>query len=230
MIADDLSPAAEGPPIRDAATIVLVRRDRGGPRVLMGQRGAGAVFMPGKFVFPGGRVDREDAAVPLGRPVPAKVAEKLRADSAAPPESLAAAAIRELWEEAGLRLAAPAPDHYVPAPGWDSFCDPGVAPDAAALDFFFRAVTPPGRPRRFDARFFLCRAESLWGDPDDFSAAGDELSHLSWLPLPEARALETPFVTRVALGELQNLLDAPETARPVPFFEHRTGVSRFRAL
>jgi len=229
MTSDDVF-QADDPPIRDAATIVLVRRDRGVARVLMGQRGAGAVFMPGKFVFPGGRVDKEDATVPLGRAVPAPVAERLRADSVAQPESLAAAAIRELWEEAGLRLAVPAPAEYTAAPGWETFCKPGVAPDGAALDFFFRAVTPPGRPRRFDARFFLCRAESLWGDPDDFSAAGDELSHLGWLPLPEARALETPFVTRVALGELQTLLDAPDPARPVPFFEHRTGVSRFRAL
>ncbi|MSU88296.1 NUDIX domain-containing protein [Rhodobacteraceae bacterium 2CG4] len=223
-------PSAAAQPVRDAATIVLVRRTGDGPRVLMGQRGAGAVFMPGKFVFPGGRVDEADAGVALGRPLAQPEAARLATDSAAAPAALAAAAIRELWEEAGLRLAVRAPDGYAPAPEWGPFCDPGLAPDAAALRFFLRAVTPPGRPRRFDARFFLCEADALWGDPDDFAAAGDELSHLSWLPLDAARALETPFVTRIALGELQALLDTPGAERPVPFFEHGAGVSRFRAL
>ncbi|MEF9605570.1 DNA mismatch repair protein MutT, partial [Paracoccus sp. PXZ] len=41
-------------PIRDAATVVVLDRNaRGGPSVLMGQRGASAVFMPSKYVFPG---------------------------------------------------------------------------------------------------------------------------------------------------------------------------------
>ena len=49
-------------PIRPAATVVLWREGSAGPQVLMGQRGEGAVFMPSKFVFPGGRVDPEDHA------------------------------------------------------------------------------------------------------------------------------------------------------------------------
>ena len=45
--------------LRDAASVILVRRDRDDARVLMGQRGKGAAFMPSKFVFPGGAVDRQ---------------------------------------------------------------------------------------------------------------------------------------------------------------------------
>ena len=46
--------------LRDAATVVLVRRGPEGPAVLMGMRGAKAAFMPSKYVFPGGAVDRVD--------------------------------------------------------------------------------------------------------------------------------------------------------------------------
>ena len=53
--------AAQRP--RDAATLIIVDQGPGGPRVLMGQRRMDQVFMPGKFVFPGGRVDAEDPDV-----------------------------------------------------------------------------------------------------------------------------------------------------------------------
>ncbi|MFZ0098184.1 MAG: NUDIX hydrolase, partial [Gemmobacter sp.] len=58
------------PPIRPAASIILTRSRGGSPEVLMGQRGAGAVFMPSKYVFPGGAVDAGDAEVPLAAPLP----------------------------------------------------------------------------------------------------------------------------------------------------------------
>src|SRR5690349_23019151 len=49
---------------KDAATLILVRRDGPEPRILMGQRSRGHVFMPDKWVFPGGRVDVADARAP----------------------------------------------------------------------------------------------------------------------------------------------------------------------
>ena len=51
--------------IRPAATVIVVSNRAHAPQVLMGQRGAKAAFMPNKFVFPGGAVDPQDAAVPL---------------------------------------------------------------------------------------------------------------------------------------------------------------------
>ena len=69
-------------PVRDAATVIVLRERAGVPHVLMGQRGAGAVFMPGKVVFPGGAVDVGDAAIPLARPLPDLCAERLREESA----------------------------------------------------------------------------------------------------------------------------------------------------
>ena len=108
---------------------------------------------------------------------------------------------------------------------WASFFAAGHRPNAEALRFVFRAITPPGRPRRFDARFFVADAAALACDPDDFSLACDELSHLSWLTLGEARGLDLPFITEVVLAEIEARLRAPDTPRPVPFFYHQDGKS-----
>ncbi|PWJ21233.1 NUDIX domain-containing protein [Jannaschia seohaensis] len=210
-------------PIRDAATIVLLRQGPSGPAVLMGQRGAKAAFMPSKFVFPGGAVDAADAEVQLGRPLSAPVHAALSARSALSPEALAAAALRELAEETGQIVATPSEV----SPPWPGFA--GHAPDAGALRFVFRAITPPGRPRRFDARFLLAPAEALIGDPDDFSAAEDELSHLHWVPVAEARALDMPFITEVVLAEIAAIAEGAEP-QGVPFFDNSGESSVFSRL
>ena len=204
------------PPVRDAATLILVRDAETRPAILMGQRGRTAAFMPDKFVFPGGAVDLSDADLPLPAPLSEPCRTRLTARNiGASPEALAVAAIRELWEETGLRLGRPQP-WAAPDP-WLGFTEGGLAPDTAALRFFFRAVTPPGRPRRFDARFFLADARAIADDPDDFSNAEDELSHLHWVPLDEVRALNLPFITRIVLGELQTHLPALGAPKGVPF-------------
>ncbi len=201
--------------IRDAATIIVVRD---GASVLMGQRGATAAFMPGKFVFPGGAVDDVDANVPMS-PVGAPCDARLSEDSTRPVNALAAAAIRELWEETGQILGTPGPWDDAPQ-GWRGFAATGHVPNAAALSFFFRAVTPQGRPRRFDARFFLTQADALITDPDDFSGAEDELSHLQWVPLAQARSFDLPFITKVVLAELGAHLKRGGPIQSVPFFRN----------
>ncbi len=218
-------------PVRDAASVIVLRRDGPAPRVLMGQRGTNAVFMPAKFVFPGGAVDPGDAAVPLAAALPELCARRLCEDSApglAP--ALAAAAIRELWEEAGLIVGRPGTWTGPVPQDWSGFAARGYVPDARALQFVFRAITPPGRPRRFDARFFLVDAGHLAGDPDDFSAASEELSHLQWVPLPEARRFDLPFITEVVLAEIA--ARGTDTAPPasVPFFRNGDEESLFLRL
>jgi hypothetical protein len=94
----------------------------------------------------------------------------------------------------------------------------------------FRAVTPPGRPRRFDARFFLAEAEAVLGDPGDFSGADAELSRLAWIEIGEARALPLPFITGVVLSELEATLAEPHARRPAPYFRHDGDGSHFRLL
>ncbi|MEY1556410.1 NUDIX domain-containing protein [Yoonia sp. R2331] len=200
--------------IRDAATIIVLRDNA----VLMGQRGATAAFMPNKFVFPGGAVDTVDATVPIS-PLHDRIASQLAAESALAPTTLAAAAIRELWEETGQCLGHPAP-WPDPPQGWRGFAASGHIPHAAALSFFFRAVTPQGRPRRFDARFFLAAADDLTTDPDDFSRAEDELRHLQWIPVRDARNFDLPFITQVVLGELASYLANPGPLTEIPFFRN----------
>ena len=221
-----MSEAPRKDAIRNAATIVLVRQDDDAPRVLMGQRGKNAAFMPNKFVFPGGAVDPQDALVSPAVPVSDRVREKLL-DRTDPPlvSSLPMTAIRELWEETGLALSVREGEAPADPPSeWAPFFEAGHRANAGALDFVFRAITPPGRPRRFDARFFLADAAALHGDPDDFSGAQDELSHLSWLTLKDARGLDLPFITEVVLAEVEARLKGGDP-RPIPFFFHADGKS-----
>ncbi|MEL7091996.1 MAG: NUDIX hydrolase [Pseudomonadota bacterium] len=216
--------------IRNAATVIVLRDAGSAPHILMGQRGANAAFMPNKFVFPGGAVDAADADVPLGSALPAACAARLREDSAADlGPALAAAAIRELWEETGQILGTPGTWPDAP-PDWHAFARAGFLPHAAPLKFFFRALTPPGRPRRFDARFFLVPADALVSDPDDFSAASDELSHLQWVPLAEARRFDMPFITEVVLSEVQGMLSGKPPLDSVPFFKNSDEESLFLRL
>lgn len=222
--------AAGNQPIHDAAAVVLVRRGPSGASVLMGQRGAGAAFMPDKFVFPGGRVDASDAGISFARPLSATCAARLHAGAASDTAaSLPATAIRELAEETGLLLARPGtwsgPGHA----DWSGFFDAGLLPDAAPLRFIFRAITPPGRTRRFDARFFLADAATLSGDPDDFSRASGELSHLHWVALDQARKLNLPFITEIVLAEVAAMAPGDDLP-PVPFFDNAGPVPQFRRI
>ena len=72
----------------------------------------------------------------------------------------------------------------------------------------------------------------MTGDPDDFSGACDELSHLHWVSLPEARALDLPFITEVVLAEVAAIArasaDGPlKQPATVPFFDNRGEEPRF---
>ena len=193
-------------PITPAASVVLVRRGGAG-RVLMGQRGAGAVFMPSKYVFPGGRVDSGDHSDTLGlsSTCQARLGQHLLPTSP-PPAALVACVRRELREETSLYL-----------------------PPTAPLRFIFRAITPPGSPRRFDARVFLADADHIDGALEDFSGAEDELSHLHWVSLDETRTLDLPFITEIVLAELRALL-AGQDQQGVPFFDNSGPVPTFRRI
>lgn len=184
---------------RDAATLILVR---GGREVMMGQRSKGHVFMPDKWVFPGGRVDPADARAPASAELTPETEALLRAGGLVrrPPRAFAQAAVRETHEEAGLMLG----DEH--------------GPDLSKLSFVARAITPPYRPRRFDARFFLADAEAVLAH--DEPQAGEELLDTKWFPIDQALALDLPSITRFVLKEVAARLAGAHVAPPFLRFSH----------
>lgn len=217
--------------IRNAATVIVVRDRDHAPKVLMGQRGSKAAFMPNKFVFPGGAVDPQDSAVSLTTSIPEPCRSRLQKDAdPALCDALCVAAIRELFEETGQILGQPGVWSSAPPEDWSAFAQNGYLPDASGLQFVFRAITPPGRPRRFDARFFMVDAAQLRTDIDDFTAASDELSHLQWIALNEVRAFDLPFITEVVLAEVTARIKDTGPPKSVPFFRNDDEESLFLRL
>jgi 8-oxo-dGTP pyrophosphatase MutT (NUDIX family) len=199
---------------KDAATLILTRGAPEATEVLMGRRAPGHVFMASKWVFPGGRIERADYTAASATDLPAHDAARLaRESNARRARALALTAVRETFEETGLMLAEPAPMTSVAGP-WREFRAVGALPDLAALSYVARAITPPGRTRRFDARFFMADAKALLHHPEPTAGSG-ELDEIAWMPLAEARGLDLPAITRFVLGEVAERLVRPK--RPLPF-------------
>jgi len=147
--------------------------------------------------------------------------------SAARARALGLAAIRETFEEAGLVIgtAAASPDAAQPA-GWSAFLGHGYSPSLSRLAFFARAITPPGRPRRYDTRFFCVDASAIAHRTE---TSDGELSGLHWLTLEEARDLDLPAITRVVLEDLADRLRGSglgASDSPVPYYHHKNGSFR----
>ena len=217
---------------KDAASLVLVRRDPDAVRVLMGERAKAHVFLPGRFVFPGGRMDAGDLRLALATDLRPEVRAKVAAGIApVRARGLALAAIRETFEETGLLVGKrTAESPKTRAETWGRFFAHGVVPNLEALDFIARAITPPGRPRRFDARFFMADAEHIAAalDPD---AASGELLKPVWLTLAEARAADILPITHCVLNEVEaRLAPGSGAARPAPFYIPRRGKALVKHL
>jgi 8-oxo-dGTP pyrophosphatase MutT (NUDIX family) len=193
---------------RDAATLILIDRSGAMPKVLLGRRHDGHKFMPGKFVFPGGRAELSDRRVPaasaLDTHVEARLMRHVKRPSKDKARGLALAAIRETYEETGLLLGRRgAFSRTVADSPWAAFAQAGILPDLAELHFIVRAITPPGRPRRFDTRFFSVDARAIAHRVDGVIGPDAELVELVWLPIAEAKRLDLPTITQVALEELE---------------------------
>ena len=214
---------------RDAATLIVVDTSTGEPRVLLGRRRPDLVFMPGRYVFPGGRVDPGDRAIEAADELDAGNVRNLQNEmkgkpSASRARALALAAVREMFEEAGLVVGALAEAATQPvSPAWREFFALGFRPSLARLTFFARAITPPGRPRRFDTRFFCAPAEAII---HKVAISDGELSDLEWHSIAQARTLELPNITRVVLEDLGERIAAGalgDSGLPVPFYHRRAG-------
>jgi 8-oxo-dGTP pyrophosphatase MutT (NUDIX family) len=208
---------------KDAATLILIDRSGRVPKVLLGKRHERHKFMPGKFVFPGGGVDPSDKRMPsateLDPHAQRRLMQRFHKASPARARALALAAVRETFEETGLLIGTRAEATHVPGGPWSAFAQNKVLPDLASLHFIGRAITPPGRPRRFDARFFTMDASAIAHRIEGVTGPDAELVELVWMPLTEAKALDMPAVTGVMLEELDGRVhDGLRHELPVPFY------------
>lgn len=215
---------------RNAATLIILDRTGSHPKVLMGRRHEGHRFMPGKFVFPGGRIETNDRYMTPVNDLHPVVDEKLQTRTVRPVPSrgraLALAAIRETFEETGLLLGrkTDSPLKRTPQGQWAEFASHGVTPDLEPLRFVARAITPPGRPKRFDTRFFAVDANQIAERIDGVVNADTELTELIWVELEEARLLDLPSITTVVLKELESRTALGfHHELPVPFYNPRRG-------
>jgi 8-oxo-dGTP pyrophosphatase MutT (NUDIX family) len=213
----------------DAASLILVDRSGGEPKILMGRRHEGHAFMPGRVVFPGGRVDRSDHAMPAFGVLADHTQSRLlaRTPRATPSHmrALALCAIRETAEETGLLVGEKGlgqpPDR---GGGWTSFSTLAIFPALDALHFVARAVTPPSLARRFDTRFFAADARAIAGRMEGVVGPDSELVAVKWLGLGELETENLAAITRVVIAELAIRLDKGlERDLPVPYFLERRG-------
>src|SRR5215510_7937166 len=220
---DGANPSSNSVDTKDAATLILIDRSGAEPNVLLGKRHDRHVFMPGKFVFPGGGVDASDERMPVARELDKQAEMRLlqRFPEGSPvrARALALAAIRETCEETGLLLGTRVEAANIPGGPWEPFARHGVLPDLSAIHFVGRAITPPGRPRRFDARFFTMDASTIAHRIEDITGPDAELVELVWMPIKDAEKLDMPAVTSVMLEELDaRIADGLGHDLPVPFY------------
>jgi 8-oxo-dGTP pyrophosphatase MutT (NUDIX family) len=227
------SPATTAPARpRDAATLMIARRSHKGATILLGRRHGGHVFMPNKFVFPGGRLDQGDLRMAPSSDLDPSVLERLMLrmrgrNSAARARGLALAAIRETFEETGLVVGESLTGKISKTPAnWLPFVATGHTPDLSQLRFIMRAITPPGRPRRFDARFFAVDADAVCNIETPIHGGSGELLEVNWFSFEDALSLELPSITRDAVGRLSAIVSRgawPLVSDPVPFQYQRRG-------
>jgi len=214
---------------RDAATLILLDRSKGEPLVLMGRRSKKHAFMPGRLVFPGGRTDPDDGRIKVASDLHPDIAAKLNGGrsrhlSATRARAIVLSAVRETYEEAGLLLGRKG-DYATAKSGWEAFAQHSVVPDLSDLRIIARAITPPGRVRRFDTYFVAAwRDQVAVALPD--GGPTQELEELVWLPIKRAMDEEVPAITKTVLGDLSNRLsEDPKLtpSHPIPFYRMRYG-------
>src|ERR1700741_4391433 len=214
---------------KDAATLILIDRSGAKPKVLVGKRHDKVVFMPGKYVFPGGRVDKSDNRVPVAAPITSDLeANLLKGSPKITPgraRALANAAIREACEETGLCLGRQCEKPGKLEGAWKPFADAGLLPDPSGLFLIARALTPPSRIRRFDTRFFTADASAITHRVEGVVHEDAELVELVWVEIGSKPLADLHPMTKNVLGELERRLATGPLSHdaPVPFFHFYSG-------
>ena len=206
---------------KKAATVVLLRESKPeGFEIFLLKRHEKSSFMGGNFVYPGGRVDREDGSLEICaqcKGISSEEAHQLFRGALPPDESLAhwVAAIRELFEEAGVLLAYDQTGKFI------HFKNPTEREKVASyrdlihkgrmnicqlaqeeklflaldqLHYYAHWITPEARSERFDTRFFLaCH-------PEGQEATFDQKETTTGVWLTPQKALEENLKGKVPLS------------------------------
>ncbi len=179
-------------PVRDAATVVLLRDGADGLETWLLTRVTQMAFAAGMTVFPGGRVDDADAALPMAGDVAAVAARLGCPDELA--RALVGAAVRETFEETGVLLSVPPATPTMSSPEDRADVESGrlafgdllarhdLSVDVSAVAPWSRWVTPEGESRRYDTRFFVGTLPE-GAEPADVTT---ESSAAAWLPIGTA--------------------------------------------
>ena len=224
------------PPPRPAATVLALRDGAHGVEVLMLRRNLNSDFVGGAYVFPGGGVDEGDAALAARCVGPDDAAASARLGLDSGGLAYHVAALRELFEEAGLMVACDAGGAPVALDaeatrrrdrlrrkrneGALSFADvlaaEGLWLDLRGMVYLAHWVTPVGPPRRYDTRFFVVRA------PEDQVAGHDAGETVAdrWVTPAEALAAHER-------GELEMIFPTIRTLMSIAPFESVDAVLGF---
>jgi len=212
------SPNAVRP--RDAASLLIYRRQGAQLEVLMGKRRPGARFLPDVYVFPGGALDKADAQKGVVATAALGCAEA--AGAALTPHWVQAMAARHPLHGAALLRAALRESHEESGWRWPDAALPSL--HGSGLCYLGRAITPAQSPRRFHARFFAVPQERMQQDPH----ADGELLDLRWVDARNPQRLPIIDVTEFMLNELQRELAGKRA--DLPLLSYVNEVMRIRRL
>jgi len=139
--------------------------------------------------------------------------------------ALAVAAIREACEETGLCLGRKVEKPVKLDGAWKPFSEAGLLPDPSSLFLIARAITPPGRVRRFDTRFFTADASAIAHRVEGVIHADAELVKLVWVEIGSEPLADAHNMTKNVLAELDRRLATGPLRHdaPVPFFHFHGG-------
>ncbi len=214
---------------RDAASLLIYRRQGAQVQVLMGKRRPGARFLPDVYVFPGGALDAADAldvtVTQPGAEAPAGVPREVAAAAGAPgsagrdPASrqtnlqsspwVRAMAARDALHAGALVRAALREAQEESGWRWADASPPTL--DATGLRYLGRAITPAQSPRRFHARFFAVPHTRMQQDPH----VDGELLDLRWVDARNPDRLPIIDVTEFMLAELRSALAGEREGLPL---------------
>ena len=214
---------------RDSASLIIIDRSGSDPLFLLGKRHQKHMFMPGKYVFPGGKTEACDRAAIPACDIEAACLRRLQAGfgsrgSEAKARALALSAAREAFEEAGIFVAQSGicKSRF---PEWRPFAERNLAPDLQPLRYVARAITPPQYPRRYDTRFFAAFRD-LVSETDMRQHEDNEMLDFAFVTHAQTAEMELPGITRRVLKAVVDRLAVDpdlNPGHPVPTYLTRRG-------